>query len=184
MPFLSCLTQSPILHQDSKNTHAVAYLCFLLLHFIIVPIVSPVLDSCNFSQLIMQSLKWQPQTHLLSSWLQRIHKTVSQERLYLEGKQLQLSFIITYYILVSKRINNGSLHISQSLWEALKGFHIGCRSGNDFTAPTFESKIMWEPQDLHLELLMKGIRTSPFKAHKEKRGRITQEEPGVCCSKY
>lgn len=39
--FLLCLTQSLILHQDSKNTHAIAYLSFLLFHFIIVPIIVP-----------------------------------------------------------------------------------------------------------------------------------------------
>lgn len=95
--FLLCLTQSLILHQDSKNTVAIAYLCFLLFHFIIVPIVSLIPGSCNFSQLIMQSLKWQPQTHLPSSWLQRIHKTASKKRLYLGEKQLQLSFVTAYY---------------------------------------------------------------------------------------
>lgn len=97
MPSLSCFTQAPVLHQDSKNTHAIAYLRFLLFHFTIVPIVSLVPGSCNFSQLIMQSLKWQPQTHLPSSWLQRIHTAASEERLYLEEKQLQLSFVIAYY---------------------------------------------------------------------------------------
>lgn len=96
-PFLSHLTQSAVLHQDSKNTLAVASLCSLVFHFIIVPIVSLVPSSCNFSQLIMQSLKWQPQTHLPSSWLPRIHKPASKERLYLEEKQLQLSVVITYY---------------------------------------------------------------------------------------
>lgn len=37
---LGFLTHSPALHQDSKNIHAVAYLCFLLFHVIVVPIVS------------------------------------------------------------------------------------------------------------------------------------------------
>lgn len=95
--FLLCLAQSLIWHQDSKNTLAIAYLCFLLFHFIIVPIVSLIPGSCNFSQLIMQSLKWQPQTHLPSSWLQRIRKTASKKRLYSGEKQLQLLFVTGYY---------------------------------------------------------------------------------------
>lgn len=95
--FLLCLAQSLIWHQGSKNTLAIAYLCFLLFHFINVPIVSLIPGSCNFSQLIMQSLKWQPQTHLPSSWLQRIHKTASKKRLYSGEKQLQLLFVTAYY---------------------------------------------------------------------------------------
>lgn len=39
-PWLGCLTHSPALHQDSKNIHAIAYLCFLLFYLIVVPIVS------------------------------------------------------------------------------------------------------------------------------------------------
>lgn len=39
-PLLGCLTHSPALYQDSKNIHAIAYLCFLLFHVIVVPIVS------------------------------------------------------------------------------------------------------------------------------------------------
>lgn len=96
-PFLSRLTQSPVLHQDSKNTLVVASLCFLVFHFIIVPVVTLVPSSCNFSQLIMQPLKWQPQTHLSSSWLPRIYKPASKERLYLKEKQLQLSVVTAYY---------------------------------------------------------------------------------------
>lgn len=96
-PFLSRLMQSPVLHQDSKNTLVVASLCFLLFHFVIVPVVTLVPSSCNFSQLIMQPLEWQPRTHLSSSWLPRIYKPASKERLYLKEKQLQLSVVIAYY---------------------------------------------------------------------------------------
>lgn len=39
-PLFGCLTHSPALHQDSKNMHALAYLCFLLFHVIVVPVVS------------------------------------------------------------------------------------------------------------------------------------------------
>ena len=95
--FLLCLTQSLILHRDSKNTLSIAYLCFLLFHFIIVPIVSLIPGSCSFSQLIMQLLKWQPQTHLPSSWLQMVHKTAPKKRLYSGEKQLQLSCVTAYY---------------------------------------------------------------------------------------
>lgn len=45
---LSHLTQSPIMHQDSKNIHAAAYLWFFLFHFIIVPIVSLLFQLMQF----------------------------------------------------------------------------------------------------------------------------------------
>lgn len=143
--FFPLMPKFLILHQDSKNTLAIAYLYFLLSHFIIVPIVSLVPGSCTFSQLITQSLKWQPQTHLPSSWLQRSHKTHLRKG-YIWRKNNYSFHLLLHIIVVSKRINTVSLLISErqsrDLWRVLEGFHIGSPPGNDFTSSLSESRIM------------------------------------------
>lgn len=93
-PFLSWLTQSTILHQNSKNSHAIAYPSFLLIYY-----------CSNYSSLFLVHaifLNW-----LCNHWISNRRlsyppvdcKDFTQRKDKTSGrKQLELSFVIAYCI--------------------------------------------------------------------------------------
>lgn len=84
--FFACLTHSPALHQNSKNIQAIAYLCFLLFHVIVVAIVSFLswFRQCfSIDYAITEVATSDLPTFQL---IAKIHKTASEEREYLKEK--------------------------------------------------------------------------------------------------
>lgn len=158
--FLLCLTQSLILHQDSKNTVAIAYLCsFVSFLSLLYQLLVSFLVHAIFLNWLCNH--WSGNLRLI--YLPADCKGFIKQHLrkgYIWGKNNYSFHLLLHIIVVSKRINTVSLLVSerQGLLKGAEGFYTVSPPGK-WLLPLPHLKVeSQEHHDLHLEQPMKGIR--------------------------